>query len=93
MATFTVYNDHDAATLRPGQNIYPVRYRHIQHGNEWLELRSQPGRTNLGREPKLRGWLGTTNDVEAHALGEYTVVSVRYRILKDGRERIDVKAW
>lgn len=91
MATFTVYNDSNAAALRPGQTVYPVRCRHIHHGYEWIDLRTQPGRTNLSHEPRVRGWLGTTSNVEATALGEYTVVSVKYRILKDGRERIDVK--
>lgn len=91
MKTFTVYNDPGASYLRPGQVIYPVLCRHLHRGDERLELRTQPGRTNLGHEPKSRGWLGTTNDVERFALGEYTVVGVRYRVLTDGRERVDVK--
>lgn len=84
MPVFTVYNDPDAAGLRPGQTVYPVRYRHIRRGDEWLKLRLRPGRTNLSHAPRTRGWLGTTNDVEATALGAYTVVDVR--------ERVDVKA-
>ena len=91
MKTYTVYNDRDAALLQPGQTIYPVRHTHIHRGGERIELRTQPGRKNLSHEPCTRGWLGTTNDVEAVALGEHEVIGVTSRVLADGRERIDVK--
>ncbi len=91
MKTLTVYNSLDAAELQPGQTIYPVRCVHVRTGNEQLELRTQPGRTNLSHESCVSGWLGTTNDVEATALGAYEVVSVRERWLADGRQRIDGK--
>lgn len=38
------------------------------------ELRDEPGRTNMSHEPRLHGWLGTTDNVYRYALGRYEVV-------------------
>lgn len=87
-----MYDQPEAAALQPGQKVYPVRRMDIHgRGAEYIELRAQPARTNLSHEPRTEGWIGTTNDVEATALGEFEVVSVKGRFLADGRERIDVK--
>lgn len=89
MATFTVYDPSELPNV--GQTVYPVRRSHVHTGAETLELRSQPGRKNLSHEPCERGWLGTTNDVSAEALGRFEVVRVRERWLNDGRQRVDVE--
>lgn len=91
MTTFTVYNTPQAENLQVGQTVYPIRRIHIHNGEQSVELRTQPGRTNMSHEVRIEGWLGTTDDVEATALGQFVVVSVKTRELRDGRERTDVK--
>jgi hypothetical protein len=90
--TYTVYNDsYIADHVQTGQKIYPIRLTHIHNGDVRLTLQTEPGRKNFNQEPCKQGWLGTTNDIESWALGEYTVISVRSKFLSDGRERIDVR--
>lgn len=98
MRTFTVYNDPSAYPDRDdidqiviGKAIYPIRTEHIHTGGTQIYFRTTPGLTNLSHEPRERGWLGTTNDVEAVAMGRFTVVEIKRRRLRDGRERVDVK--
>jgi hypothetical protein len=95
MKTLTIYGDWQAmeriAELRPGQVIYPVQHTNIRTGHESISVDTRPGRTNLSGEERTEGWLGTTNDVAAHALGAFEVVSVRTRTLRDGRDRADIR--
>ncbi len=91
MKTFTTYNQTNARDLQPGQKAYPIRYEHTHQAETWTEVHAHPGRKNMNHEVCTSGWLGTTNDVSATALGEFEVVEVRSRWLNDGRERIDVK--
>jgi hypothetical protein len=37
-----------------------------------VRVLDQPARTNLSGEIRLEGWLGTTDDWDEHALGEFT---------------------
>jgi hypothetical protein len=92
--TFTVYGYDGikaAEALAPGETVYPIHYTHIHEGGKWYYVTAQPGRKNMSHEPCERGWLGTTNNVQATALGSGEVVSVNVRTLKDGRERADIK--
>ena len=34
-------------------------------------VQTEPGLTNMGHQPLINGWLGTTNNVSSQALGEY----------------------
>ena len=92
--TYAVYG-YDAIraaeSFAPGQTVYPIHYTHIHRGGEWYGVWAQPGRTNMSHEERLTGWLGTTNDVQATALGAAVVVDVRVRWLRDGRERADIR--
>lgn len=94
--TFTLYDraahDFDREHASEGSKVYPVQCSHVHRDEVWTTISTAPGRTNLSREIKLNGWLGTTNDVSETALGEWTVVSVSKRWLGDGRYRVDVKA-
>jgi hypothetical protein len=45
--------------------------------DEWWVLQEEPGRTNLSHEPKIRGWLGETNNVSRHALGRVELYTNR----------------
>ena len=91
MKTFTVYDQISALELQPGQNAYPIAYHNTRRGEQWTEIHARPGRKNLSHEVCTSGWLGTTNDVSATALGEFEVVEVKSRWLQDGRERITIK--
>jgi len=60
---------------------YPVKriYLDTKQKREWpeyadfdrVEIRDYPQRTNGSHEIRTRGWLGTTNQVAEHALGEF----------------------
>jgi hypothetical protein len=91
MKTFIVYDQPSALDLQPGQKVYPVHYEHIYKNEEWTEVHARPGRKNLSQEVCTSGWLGTTNDVSATALGVFEIVEVKSRRLQDGRERIIIK--
>lgn len=46
---------------------------HDQHelDAEQLIVQCEPGRTNMTHEPRIDGWLGTTNDWAEYARGEF----------------------
>lgn len=90
MKTFTVYNQTSALDLQSGQKAYPIRFGHIHEDETWLEVHALPGRKNMSHEACTSGWLGTTNDISATALGEFEIVSVQSKYLKDGREQIKI---
>jgi excisionase family DNA binding protein len=92
MKTFTVMgiNQPSVFDLQPGQKAYPIRYSPLHQGAAWTEVHAQPGRKNMSHEICTLGWLGTTNDVQADALGEYEIVSITTKTLKDGREQVKV---
>lgn len=54
--------------------------------NEWVEIISQPGRTNLSHEERTDGWLGTTNDVYECAIGEFET-------LEAAREELQTRGY
>ena len=56
--------------------------------SRWF-LDLSPGRTNISNEPKLKGWLGTTNNVSRYAYGLAKVE----KFAKNGRTCISVVAW
>lgn len=91
MKTFTVYNQASALGLQTGQKAYPIRFEHIHQDETWIEVHGMPGRKNMSHEICISGWLGTTNDISAKALGEFEIVNVESKYLKDGREQIKVK--
>lgn len=39
--------------------------------NRTVEVHDTPGTTNQSGEERIKGWLGTTNDIDAEALGEF----------------------
>jgi hypothetical protein len=48
------------------------------------EIHNAPGRTNSSREERTEGWLGTTNDISRHALGEFDSVLEAVREIPHG---------
>jgi hypothetical protein len=59
-----------------GRELEPGRYylilsspTMIRSGGDSYYLSRRPGRTNMSHEPKVHGWLGTTNDIAAYAQG------------------------
>lgn len=64
-----------------GQVGFLVRYHHVMEGWEDVALTDLPARGNIDRQPRLRGWCGTTNDVATRALGVGRIV----KILPKGR--------
>jgi hypothetical protein len=55
--------------------IYPVLIRNLNAPKTdpaHVVFRDSPGHTNLSREPRINGSLGTTNNISATALGEYS---------------------
>ena len=51
---------------------------------ERIVIQDRPGCTNMSLEPRLSGWLGTTNDVSRHAMGVGKIVKTS----KDGRRAL-----
>lgn len=71
----------DAGHLR-GDYFLLLR-SHTLRDDEYYVLSENPGLTNMSREERLSGWLGTTNDVALYAEG-----AVRVYEDKLGRVRI-----
>ena len=66
----------DGEDLKVGTVLYWIQREHIHEG--WIKniyLR-QPGRTNLSGVERVRGWLGTTDNVQAEALGGWRIVEI-----------------
>jgi hypothetical protein len=57
----------DDARLTPGR--YYLILVSPERGEDHYQLRTEPGRTNMSHEPRLHGWLGTTNNVARYAEG------------------------
>lgn len=72
----------------PADANRPEHWINLTH---WT-IRSEPGITNMSREPRIEGWLGTTNDRSYSAWGRYeTVESARARIHRFARENGDTR--
>ena len=56
-------------------NVSPNAVR-SGYSTEYHHLADQPGRTNMSNEERLRGWLGTTNDIQEYAYGYVEVIEV-----------------
>jgi hypothetical protein len=54
-------------TPEPGR--YYLILRSPEQGADTYYLKTEPGRTNQSHEPKVHGWLGTTNNVAYHSEG------------------------
>ena len=68
-----IVGDNVTGDVEPG--VYALVRRSPQSG-EWGQppedtyiLSATYGKTNQSREPRKRGWLGTTNNVSLHATG------------------------
>lgn len=55
-----------------------------QAGDDRYVLSRNPGRTNLSREVRYRGWLGTTNNVARYACGAV-------RVTRDAAGRVRIR--
>ena len=56
--------------------VYLIRYRNVDvnscrahNCNQTLLIQLEPGKTNMSKQSKINGWLGTTDDLDAYALG------------------------
>jgi hypothetical protein len=55
--------------------FYVIESEHnLKEDEHLLTIQTCPGRTNQGREAKLNGWLGTTNDLAEYALGRFATL-------------------
>lgn len=50
--------------------FYPV-FVSPQNSPDSIQVFAEPGLTNMSREPRTEGWLGSTNNVDRNALGEF----------------------
>jgi hypothetical protein len=69
-------NRDNAASLAEliGCRFYVIASEHLGRANfTTYLLQEEPGRTNMSHEPRVRGWLGTTDNVHHEALGYYEV--------------------
>lgn len=74
----------EISSFNVGDVGFLIRKYHATKGWEKFELRDHPGKTNMSLEIKLDGWLGSTNDISATALGVWKVV----RVAKNGRAQV-----
>ena len=51
--------------------VISLQYNRPADGTDRIEIRTEPARGNLDREPVLEGWAGTTNDVATWGQGKY----------------------
>jgi hypothetical protein len=68
--------------IEDGPGLYYLIRVCPEQGAERYELRSEPGRTNMGGKIRYEGWLGTTNGVARYAEGAV------HLYIKDGKPRI-----
>lgn len=79
--------------------IYPILVS-PQRGNNYVVMSDEPGCTNISREPRTSGWLGTTNNTSRTALGAFTTQTAANRAARkalgydarQGRMRYDYDA-
>lgn len=64
-----------------GDKAFLIEFSHENTGAESYVLRDQPAHTNVSREPRLKGWCGSYNNVSTSADGAWEVM----RIAKSGR--------
>ncbi len=55
-----------------------------ERGGDRYELRDEPGRTNMSCEPRVTGWLGTTDNVARYGRG-------CVRVTRDARGRVHIR--
>ena len=67
-----------------GDAAFLVRTSNAIKGTERYELRDLPAYTNESRQPRLRGWCGSWNNVSTDGLGVWRVA----KIAKNGRVQI-----
>jgi len=57
-----------------GRRFYLIRRQHDHDAEGYTFLLcDEPGRTNLGHQPLVSGWLGTTDNLNHRAIGHYEV--------------------
>lgn len=57
-----------------GDTAYLVRYKNLMTGEIVFMVQSEPPMTKKTREVRIYGWLGTTNNVSANALGKVRLI-------------------
>lgn len=64
--------------------FYPVLLEYVgpntqmtQHLTRRIRVEASPGLTNMGHEPRVTGWLGTTGEWSKTALGELSEAETR----------------
>lgn len=58
-----------------GDTCYLTRRVNTLTGKTTYHVHANPGTTNLSREPRESGWLGTTNDVASYAEGKVVLTA------------------
>lgn len=61
------------AVKMQGQQVYVVTSERPRATHPTYTFRATPGRTNLSHEERVKGWLGSTDNVNRYALGRYEV--------------------
>ncbi len=54
------------------------------HLYQRIRIQTKPGHTNMSGEEKVKGWLGTTNDWNHEALGEFDEQGARSLLKRFG---------
>lgn len=66
--------DFDDVSEYIGREVYPIKKEQLQQPcTVWYRLLDEPGRTNMSHTPRIHGWLGATDNINATALGRYRV--------------------
>jgi hypothetical protein len=69
MKTYKGVEIAESEWMQPEPGRYYLILWSPQQGPDMYSLSSEPGRTNMSREPRLHGWLGTTNNTARYAEG------------------------
>ena len=70
------HTDDVFVPIAAGQEFYLIELYHIHKCWSRRRFIAQPGVTNMSHEPRVSGWLGTTNDIEHEAHGHWRIDTV-----------------
>lgn len=79
--------EHAASEIVPGLEFYLVEVHFENTGQTRLDAQARPGKTNMGRQELVNGYLGSTDNVGQYGWGHWRLVSAWPR----GMERYDIE--
>jgi hypothetical protein len=80
--------EHEVNLVKPGLEFYLVEVHFENTGETRLDAQREPGKTNMGGQVQVEGYLGSTDNVGQYGKGHWRLLSAVAR----GNDRYDIKA-